>query len=149
MRHFKTTIDIPAPAQRVWEVISDVARWHEWTPSITSIERRDDGPFGVGSRARVRQPKFPAAFWKVTSFEPGTGFDWVSAGPGFRAVGGHWIEPTETGSRATLSVDFEGILGGVWGRMTGGITQRYIDWEARGLKARSEDPEYRHEGPGA
>jgi hypothetical protein len=33
--------------------------------------------------------------------------------------------------------------------MTGGITQRYIDWEARGLKARSEDPEYRHEGPGA
>jgi hypothetical protein len=42
------------------------------------------------------------------------------------------------------ALDLQGILGGVWGRMTGGITKRYLAFETRGLKARSEDPGFRH-----
>jgi hypothetical protein len=32
----------------------------------------------------------------------------------------------------------------MFGRMTKGITERYLAFEASGLKARSENPGYRH-----
>jgi uncharacterized protein YndB with AHSA1/START domain len=148
MRKFSVTTDIHAPAERVWEVTSDVERWHEWTPSVTRVRRLDAGPLAVGSRAVIRQPKFPPALWKVVAIEPGRSFTWVSVAPGLRVVGHHAVEPTAAGSRATLSLDLQGILGGVWGRLTRGITERYLDFEARGLAARSVDPGFRHGEPG-
>lgn len=148
MRTFRITTEIAAPADRVWQVMSDTDRWHEWTPGVTSAKRVGDAPFAVGSRVTIRQPKFPPALWKVTAIEPGRSFTWVSIAPGFRAIGRHRVEPTATGSRATLSLDLEGPLGGLWGRLTRGITERYITFEANGLKARSENPGYRHGGQG-
>jgi uncharacterized protein YndB with AHSA1/START domain len=143
MRNFSITTDIDAPAARVWEVMSDVVRWHEWTRSIRSIKRMDNGPFVVGSRAIVRQPKFPPALWKVVAIEPGRSFTWANTAPGMRVVGHHAVEPRGAGSRATLSLELQGLFGGLFGRLTKGITERYIAMEARGLKARSEHPEFR------
>jgi uncharacterized protein YndB with AHSA1/START domain len=147
MRIFTITTDVAAPAERVWQVMSDVERWHEWTPSVTSVRRLDRGrPLGVGSRAVIRQPKFPPALWRVSALDPGHSFTWVSAAPGFRAVGKHSVEPTGAGaSRATLALHYHGLLGGLFGRLTRDVTARYIALEARGLKARSEDPAYRHD----
>jgi hypothetical protein len=144
MRNFSITTDIDAPTARVWEVMSDVVRWHEWTPSITSIKRMDNGPFVVGSRAIVRQPKFPPALWKVMAIEPGRSFTWANTAPGIRVVGIHSVEPHGAGTRATLALEFHGVLGGLLARLTKGITERYIAMEARGLKARSENPTFRH-----
>ena len=146
MRQFTTTIDIAAPPDRVWDVMSDIDRWHEWTPSVTRVTRLRDEPFAVGTRAIVRQPKFPPAIWKITSIEAGRSFTWISVAPGFRAVGHHAVERPPTGSRATLSLTMHGLLGGLFGWLTKGITQRYIGYEAAGLKARSEGPSYRHSG---
>ena len=144
MRQFSIATDIAAPANRVWDVMSDVDRWHEWTPSITSVRRLTDGPFAVGTRVVIRQPKFPPAVWKVTAIQPGRSFTWVSVAPGLRVTGHHAVEPTPTGSRATLSLDLQGVFGGLWGLLTKGITRRYIGYEAAGLKARSERPDFRH-----
>ena len=146
MRKFRITIDIAAPADRVWEVMSEMERWHEWTPSVTSIKRRDRGPFAVGSRLVIRQPKFPPAFWTITGIDPGKSFTSESIGPGFRVVAHHSVEPMVSGSKATLSLDLHGPLGGLFGRMTRGITERYIAFEAAGLKARSENPAFHHAG---
>jgi hypothetical protein len=145
MRKFSMTTDITASAARVWEVMSDVDRWHEWTPSISAIKRLGGDPFAVGTRAIVRQPKLPPALWKVTQIEPGASFTWVSRAPGMRVVGTHSVEPTATGSRATLSLELHGVFGGFFGWLTKGITERYIAFEATGLKARSENPAFRHE----
>ena len=73
-RKFSITIDINAPAERVWSVMSDIDRWHEWTPSITSVKRLGDGAFAVGTRVRIRQPGLPPAVWKLTAIEPGQSF---------------------------------------------------------------------------
>ena len=143
MRRFVIMTDIAAPPERVWQVMSDVERWAEWTPSVTSVTRQEGAPFGVGTRVMIRQPKFPPAVWTVTAIEPGRSFTWVAAGPGFRSVGTHRVDAAPTGSRATLSLELEGPLGGLFGRLTRGITERYIRFEANGLKARSEDPAYR------
>jgi len=143
MRSFRIATDIAAPAERVWQVMSDTDRWHEWTPSVTSVKRLRDAPFAVGSRVVIRQPRFPPALWKLTAIEPGRSFMWVSTAPGLRVIAHHGVEPTVTGSRATLSLELQGIFGGLFGEMTKGITERYLAFEAAGLKARSENPDFR------
>lgn len=143
MTTFSIGIEIAAPKDRVWQVMSDVERWHEWTASIKSVKRLGTGAFAVGSRVLIRQPKLPPAFWKVSAIEPGKSFTWVSVSPGFRAIGYHGVESKPGGSRATLSIEFQGVFGGVFARLTRGITERYLDFEAKGLKARSENPAFR------
>ena len=147
MRHFSITVDIAAPADRVWAVMSDVERWHEWTPSITRVTLLRKGALAVGSRALVRQPKFPPALWRVTELVPGRSFTWVSVAPGLRVIGRHAVELTVNGTRAVLTLELKGMVGGLWGRLTRGITERYIAFEAAGLKARSEETTVRHGHP--
>ena len=45
---FEATIDVAAPAQFLFEVYTDVERWPEWTASVTSVERLDQGGGGGG-----------------------------------------------------------------------------------------------------
>ena len=146
---FDATIDIAAPPERVWAVMSDVERWHEWTPSVTRVKRLSQRPFAIGERAIISQPRYPPALWKVTALDPGRSFTWVSAAPGLRVSGRHSVEPTPGGSRATLSVEYQGVVGRLLGRLTRDLTQRYLRFEADGLKARSENPEFRHAGMSA
>jgi hypothetical protein len=138
VRDFHLTIDIDAPPERVWAVMSDVERWHEWTPSITSVVRLDDGPLRVGSRARVKQPRLARSTYEVTLCEPHRGFEWVTTSAGVTGIGTHWIEPVDGGSRVTLGVEFRGALAGLIGWLFGGLTTRYIALEAQGLKRRAE-----------
>lgn len=139
MTTFSIDIDIRASPERVWAVLSDVERWHEWTPSIIRIERLDSGPLAVGSRARVHQPRLPVNDWQVIALEEGKGFTWIAVNPGVRVTAQHRIEPTDRGSRVLLSTNFEGILGAVVGRLTRELNERYLRFEANGLKDRSEN----------
>lgn len=125
----------------------DVDRWHEWTPSIHRVKRLEGAPLVPGTRVLIRQPGLPPALWKVASVEAGQSFTWVSTAPGLRVIARHAVAPFEGGTRATLAIEMQGMFGGFWGRLTGGITRRYIDLEAKGLRARSLDPTYRHGGP--
>ena len=139
---FSISIDIKATAERVFDVMCDVTRWSEWTPSVTSIKRLDSGPFVVGSRAVIRQPKFPPALWTISAIEPGRSFTWFNRAPGIRVFAHHLVEPTTTGSRATLSLRYEGLFGEVLAWLADDITRRYLFMEAGGLKGRSENPAY-------
>jgi uncharacterized membrane protein len=136
---FRRSIDIEAPPDVTWAVMSDGERWPEWTRSVTSVRRLDKGPLRVGSRALIRQPRFPPAVWTVTTLEPGRRFVWRSGMPGMWVYGDHAVEPTATGSRATLRLTYDGALARLMGRLTHGITNRYLDMEAAGLKQRSEE----------
>jgi hypothetical protein len=135
--HFERSVDIAAPPDVVWAVMEDGERWHEWTASVRSI-RLLDKPLRVGSRALIRQPRFPPARWTVTALEPGRSFTWKSGMPGMWVFAHHSVEPVATGTRATLRLDYEGALARLMGRLTRDITNRYLDLEATGLKQRSE-----------
>ena len=138
MIDYSISVQIDAPPERVWPVMSDVERWHEWTPTIRSVRRTNAGPFQVGARARVYQPKLPPANWIVTALHEGRGFVWESRAPGVHVIARHTIEPVGTGSRATLSIQYSGTIGTLFGRLTAAINRRYIALEADGLKRRAE-----------
>ena len=133
---FETTRHIDSPAQPVWDVLFDVARWPEWTPTIDGVERLDDGPFQVGSRARVRQPKLPKAVWEVSEVVPGRSFTWVAKGPGMRTIARHEVVPDVDGCTVALSIEQRGPMGAVAATMWRRLTQMYIELEAESLDQR-------------
>ena len=135
-RLFETTRHIDAPTQPVWEVLFDVARWPEWTPTIDKIEHLDRGPFLVGSRARVRQPRLPSAVWEVTEVLDGRSFTWEAKGPGMKTIGRHEVVPDAGGSKLTLSIEQTGPMGAVAAVIWRRLTQRYIELEAESLDQR-------------
>jgi hypothetical protein len=51
----------------------------------------------------------------------------------------HSVDPAPNGSRATLRLRFDGLLGGVMGRKMAGLNSRYLAMEIAGLKRASED----------
>jgi uncharacterized membrane protein len=137
---FEATIEITAPAERVFDVYADVEHWPDWTPSVTSVHRLDPGPLRVGARARVRQPRLPVAVWEVTDLVPGRSFTWVARGPGLRTTGSHQVEPTEVPGRVRVVATLEqaGPLGAVVGLLSRRLTERYLQMEVRGIKAHCE-----------
>jgi len=135
---FATAVEISAPRDRVWSIMSDIARWPEWTPTVTSVELLDPGPLAIGNRARIRQPRLPQAVWRITELDPGRSFTWVTRSPGVEVTARHSVEPSGTGVRAHLALHFGGMLGPLVARITRGLNVRYLGLEAAGLRERSE-----------
>jgi carbon monoxide dehydrogenase subunit G len=50
---FESSIDINAPAKKVWALIDRLEEWPQWMPSIKKIERVSKGPLTVGSQLSV------------------------------------------------------------------------------------------------
>lgn len=135
-------VDIAAPLERVWAALSDVESWPEWTPTVTSVRRLDEGPLRPGSRARIVQPRIPEAEYVVTALVPGRSFTWEASAPGVLTTARHDAEPLPGGgTRVRLSVRQSGWLGAVMGRFYRGLTDRYLANEANGLKTRCEAPQ--------
>ena len=135
-RLVETTRHIEAPTDRVWDVLFDVAHWPDWTPTIASVQRLEDGPFQVGSRAAVRQPKLPLATWEVTEVVDGRSFTWEATGPGVRTIARHQVVPDGSGSTLTLSIEQTGPMGAVLALIWSRLTQYYIELEAESLDKR-------------
>src|SRR3712207_1038423 len=134
---FTTTRHLDAPAQRAWQVMFDVVRWPEWTPTIDSVERLDGGPLTVGSLVKIRQPKLPQAVWEVTEVVDGRSFTWRATGPGLTTVARHEVVPDGAGSTVTLSIEQSGPMGVVAALVWRRLTQRYIELEAESLDERA------------
>jgi len=137
---FEISTDIDAAPGDVWMVVTDVERWPQWTASMTSVERLDEGPFSVGSTARVRQPKLPVAVWEVVDLEPEVSFSWTARTPGITTTAEHRLTPRPGGGvGVTLSIRQTGPLSPLVALFTSRITRRYVQIEADGLKRRCEN----------
>jgi carbon monoxide dehydrogenase subunit G len=50
---FESSIDINAPAEKVWALIDKLEEWPQWMPSIKKIEKVSREPLTVGSQLSV------------------------------------------------------------------------------------------------
>ena len=138
VRH-NSSIDINAPLDRVWQTLSDVRRWPDWTKSMTDVRPLDQGPLRVGSRVRVKQPRVPSATWRITRYEPGVRFDWETQFTGVHMTATHELMEAADGHVVVvLSVEQRGPLVRILGRRLAVTAKRYLDMESTGLKAASE-----------
>jgi carbon monoxide dehydrogenase subunit G len=139
MARYDRSIHIDAPPPVVWDVIADVAKWPDWTPTILTVVRQEDGAFGLGSTAKVHPRGFPDALLTVTEFTPGRSFTWEGTGGiGMTVQLAHVVEPDGGGSRATLSVIPGGFAAPFFGWLAARMSKKNVDIEAESLKARAE-----------
>jgi hypothetical protein len=135
----RTSVDVAASPDRVWQVLVDVERWPEWTDSVSSVRPMDAGPLAVGSRVEVSQPRIPTGTYTVTALEPGRAFTWEQRQPGSTVAAHHeCVALPDGGTRVELRVVMSGPVGRVVGRLHRKLTERYLAMEAAGLKSRAE-----------
>ena len=134
---FRYTAEVFALPERVWAALVDVERWPEWTPTVTRVQRMEDGPLAIGSRTKIWQPKLTAAIWRVIALDEIAGvFTWVTARPGIEVTATHRIgpSPTREGTQVTLVLDYAGLLGPLMAWRLKNLNWDYLTKEAAGLK---------------
>jgi hypothetical protein len=90
----------------------------------------------------------PKLVWEVTELVPGSSWTWVQRSPGGLTVARHdVIAESDNRTQVRQQLDQRGPLGALVGFLMRGMTRRYLDLEAAGLKAASE--QRRVDGPTA
>ncbi len=107
------TLEAPVAAAVVWRrCYVDARAWSEWNPEIASAELQ--GPFAVGSTARVRFTTGLRLRFRLVEVEPERLFTDETRLPGARMGHRHVLEPTDSGVRLRNTIYFEGPLARLW-----------------------------------
>ena len=129
---------IDAPKSTVWSVTEDVEGWTQWTPTVQTIKRLDEGAFDVGSKALIKQPGLPEAEWRVTALNPGDGFTWETRVRGIRMVATHEVKSSGTDTSNVLRIEMFGIIAALLWPFIRGSVRKSLEKENAGLKAKCE-----------
>ncbi|MFK7994891.1 MAG: SRPBCC family protein [Granulosicoccus sp.] len=128
MQTIKTEIEIQAPPDKVWGILSDVGKWHEWSPTINASE----GKAAVGSTVTITMMSKeagkdgPTYSPKILSMDAPTYFHWrAHMIAGFIFTNDKIIELTETelGTKVTHKETFKGLMAALMkGQMDKGVS---------------------------
>jgi carbon monoxide dehydrogenase subunit G len=136
---FEQSTDIDARQQRVWDVLTDLEAWPRRIETVEVVELLTPAPVGVGTRVRLKQPKLGEGTWEVTVWDAPSYFEYRQQSGGITIVAGHRVEALEDGrSRLTLTLEMQGLLVPIFGRLYKDLTNRYMTIEAQGMKRAAE-----------
>ncbi|MFD6446569.1 SRPBCC family protein [Promicromonospora sp. NPDC060204] len=149
---YRTSTRIDAPADVVWQILSDVERMPSWTGSMSRVTLL--GPeraIVVGSRVEIDQPGLPTATWEVDGLTDGQGFSWSSSStPGVRTGIAHRVTPLRgagpdgdgpdggAACEVTMVVAQSGMLAGLTNQVVGSRSRELADTELADLRAEAE-----------
>ncbi len=106
---------------------------------MTSLVGQDGAKLAVGNRFSIKQPGMSKLVWKVTELNPGRSWTWVQRSPGVLVSARHDVIAQSDGrTLVRQQLDQRGVLGALVGRLMVKETKRFLELEAQGLKARSE-----------
>ena len=115
--HDEVTVEIAAPPETVYALVSDITRMGEWSPECIrcSWTKGATGP-AVGARFKATNKGKRGPSWfnapTVTVAQPDREFAFNRSGPGIGSYTWRYVmEPTPTGTRLTESFDAERPLG--------------------------------------
>lgn len=136
---FERSIDIDAPQQRVWDVVTDLEGWPQHIDTVESIEILTPKPVTTGSRVRLKQPKLSEGVWDVTVWDAPARFEWTQKTGALTSVADHRIEAlSDDRTRLTLILDMRGLLVIMVALFYRGLTNDYLTRETQGMKRAAE-----------
>ncbi len=136
---FEKSIEIDAPQQRVWDVLSDLEAWPHRIETVDTVELLTPAPITKGSRVRLKQPKLPEGTWDISIWDEPSYFEWTQKEAGTTTVAGHRVEALGEGrARLTLTLDMRGLLIPIMLLFYRKLTNDYMNLEAEGMKRAAE-----------
>ena len=127
MQEIKTEIEISAPPSKVWDIITDINKWQEWSPIINASH----GEASVGTKLSITMmgkeegkdgPKYSPI---ITDLKEPNYFRWrahMLAGFIFTNDKIFELEETKSGTRLTHTETFKGLLAPIFcGQMEKGV----------------------------
>jgi hypothetical protein len=122
VRQISAQIQIGAQPERVWAVLTDLARYPQWNP----LFREASGQIAVGSRLTLKsvnpaKGRLMTVRPKVLAAEPGRELRWVARLPGIM-TGEHsfTLSPADGGTHLVQAETYRGLLA----RMSAATTSR-------------------------
>jgi hypothetical protein len=107
---YAVSCEIEATPERIWELLTDAARFPAWNSTVTSIE----GKIALGEKLALKVPLAPKRTFtpKVTRFEPASGMEWSDGmAPMFRGVRTFTLTPKDGGkTEFSMREEFAGVM---------------------------------------
>ena len=103
MKRFEETIEVKAPANSVYDYVSDFGRHGEWAGHGLQVTKDSEGPIAVGSKFSTTAKQFGTQREQstITDLTPGKEVAWDSTGALGRVH--HWFSLSEDGGSTTLA----------------------------------------------
>ena len=103
----KREIDISAPPEVVWKVLTDLEQWPQWNPDVKSMSF--DGPLAPGSEFRWKAG--PATIVSTLErVEPPRVVAWRGRTMNIKALHEWRLEPSDGGTRVETEETYTGLL---------------------------------------
>jgi len=137
---FESSIDINAPAEKVWTLIDKLEEWPQWMPSIKKIERISKEPLMVGSQLSVTAKVSGLTvklLMMITEFVPERCVVLKGKALGTKLTRFYTLEPVNGKTNVTIGGDVSGAL--AWLACRGG--QKVSAEIALAVKTRIEGSE--------
>jgi uncharacterized protein YndB with AHSA1/START domain len=116
----KRAIDIAAPPDIVWDVLTQLDRWPQWNPDVKSMAF--DGPLAPGSEFRWKAG--PGTIVStLEQVEPPRFVRWRGRTMSIRAIHEWRLEPKDGGTAVETEESFYGLLA----RLLRGPLQKTLD----------------------
>lgn len=142
MAVYRTTFPIRAPADTVWDVLTDFARYPEWNPSLPLISGELRPGSTVSMTLAMPGKPSPKVKARLRDVEPGRRLTWhgnVGADWLFAGTREFLIDPQPDGTvRFTHVEDVRGVLFPVFRTVMGSAIQQHHDALNAALTARAE-----------
>jgi len=110
---FDSSIDIDAPAERVWALVDKLEEWPQWMPSIKKIERVSQGPLTAGSQLCVTAKVSGLTvrlLMTITEFLPGRNVVLEGKALGTKLARFYTLEPVDGKTKLTVGGNVSGAL---------------------------------------
>jgi len=110
---FESSIEINAPAEKVWALIDKLEEWPQWMPSIKKIERVSRGPLAVGSQLSVTAKVSGLTvtlLMTITEFIPERNVVMQGKTLGTNLTRFYTLEPVNDKAKVTIGGDVAGAL---------------------------------------
>ena len=110
---FESSIDINAPAEKVWTLIDKLEEWPQWMPSIKKIERVSQGPLTAGSQLSVTAKVSGLTvklLMTITEFVPERNVVLKGKALGTKLTRFYTLEPVNGKTNVTIGGDVSGAL---------------------------------------
>ncbi len=140
------SVEINRSPEDVFKYLDQLERHGEWQDQIVSVKLETDGPTGVGTRATdLRKVPFgkPQNFtYEITEYDSPRRVAFRGTNGMIRPEGVLTVEPLEGGSRSRVTLDFELVGHGLFGKLITPMAMRdarkTVPQDQRRLKERLE-----------